>query len=74
MLVLTRRVGEAIIIDDNIRITVLGIQGGKIRLGIETPPSVAVDREEVHQRRKECSDWSAGCNVDALEMAKVPVH
>ena len=53
MLVLTRRQGEAIILNGDIQVTVVAIQGGKIRLGIEAPEWVAVDRKEVHDRRKE---------------------
>jgi carbon storage regulator len=50
MLVLTRRIGEAIIIDGDIRVTLTGIKGDKVRIGIEAPPHVRVDREEVHPR------------------------
>lgn len=53
MLVLTRRVGEEIVIDGNIRITVVLVQGDKIRLGVTAPPYVRVDRQEVHERRTE---------------------
>jgi carbon storage regulator len=53
MLVLTRRIGEEIVINDNIRVTVVSIDGGKVRLGIAAPPEVRVDRQEVHERRKE---------------------
>jgi carbon storage regulator len=49
--VLTRNVGEKIIIDDQIKVTVVAIKGGKVRLGIEAPDLVRVDREEVHERR-----------------------
>jgi carbon storage regulator len=51
MLVLTRHVGESIVIDGNIRITVVGIHGGRVRLGITAPGSLRVDRAEVHERR-----------------------
>ena len=51
MLVLTRRVGEAIVIDHNIRVTVVSVRGDRVRLGITAPELVQVDREEVHQRR-----------------------
>jgi carbon storage regulator len=51
MLVLTRRVGEAIVIDGHIRVTVTAVKGDAVRLGISAPPSVRVDREEVHERR-----------------------
>ena len=51
MLVLTRRVGEEIIIDGRIRISIAAIQGQAVRLGIQAPAAVRVDRLEVHQRR-----------------------
>jgi carbon storage regulator len=50
MLVLTRRVGEAIVVDGGVRITVVAIHGNKVRLGVEAPDWVRVDREEVHRR------------------------
>lgn len=53
MLVLTRRVGEAILIDELTRVTVMAIDGNRIRLGISAPEQVRVDREEVHDRRVE---------------------
>ncbi len=51
MLVLMRRVGESIIIDGGIRVTVVSVQGDKVRVGIEAPPDVRVDRQEIHERR-----------------------
>jgi carbon storage regulator len=63
MLVLTRRIGEEIVIDGNIRVTVVAVTGNKVRLGIIAPPSIPVDRKEVHDRRAqfefEC-DWAQG--------------
>jgi carbon storage regulator len=56
MLVLTRRVNETIVIEGGIRVTVVAIKGDKVRLGIEAPESVRVDREEVHDRRAEMTD------------------
>ena len=53
MLVLTRRVGEEIVIDGTIRVVVTALKGDKVRLGISAPPSVPVDRKEVHDRRAE---------------------
>lgn len=53
MLVLTRRLGEEIVIADNIHVQVISVQGGKVRLGIKAPKSVTVDRQEIHQRRAE---------------------
>src|SRR4051812_39352337 len=53
MLVLTRKVGEAITVGDDIRITVVEIRAGKVRLGIAAPGEVVVDRQEVHERRRD---------------------
>ncbi len=51
MLVLTRRIGEQIVIDGVISVTLVAIKGDKARLGISAPPSICVDRAEVHERR-----------------------
>jgi carbon storage regulator len=56
MLVLTRRIGEEINIDGCIRVTVTGINGDKVKIGIDAPPDVRVDREEIHRRRCEFVD------------------
>lgn len=50
MLILTRRVGETIRIDSDISLTVLGVKGSQVRLGIQAPKGVAVHREEIFQR------------------------
>ncbi len=50
MLILTRRVGETLMIGDSINVTVLGVKGNQIRLGITAPRDVTVHREEVFQR------------------------
>lgn len=53
MLVLTRRLGETVVIDGGIQVTIVAVQGNKVRLGITAPDSVRVDRQEVHARRAE---------------------
>lgn len=53
MLVLTRRVGETIVIDGDTKVTVLSVEGHRVRLGVTAPPAVTVDRQEVHERRQE---------------------
>ena len=52
MLVLSRRQSESIVIGDNIRVQVLEISGGRVRLAIEAPGHVSVDREEIWQRKQ----------------------
>jgi len=51
MLVLARKTGESIVIDGNIRLTIISHKGGVVRVGIQAPESVCVDRSEVHELR-----------------------
>ncbi len=50
MLILTRRIGESVVIGDDIKLTVLGVKGSQVRLGIDAPKTVSVHREEIYER------------------------
>ena len=52
MLILTRRIGESVIINEDITVTVLGVKGNQIRIGVDAPRHVSVHREEIYQRVK----------------------
>ena len=56
MLILTRRVGETLVIGDDVTVTVLGVRGNQVRLGVNAPKEVAVHREEIYERIKRDSD------------------
>lgn len=50
MLILTRRVGETLMVGDDVTVTVLGVKGNQVRIGVDAPKDVAVHREEIYQR------------------------
>jgi carbon storage regulator len=67
MLILTRKLGENIRIGEQIKITVLDVKGGQVKLGIEAPPHVAVHREEIYERIREENRRATGLSPRALK-------
>jgi carbon storage regulator len=62
MLILTRRVGETLMVGDDITITVLGVKGNQVRIGVNAPRTVAVHREEIYERIKQEQNQKDGTN------------
>ena len=58
MLILTRRVGETVMIGNEVTVTVLGVKGNQVRIGVNAPKDVAVHREEIYERIKREEDGS----------------
>jgi len=72
VLILTRKLGESITIDNDIKITVLGIYGKQVKLGILAPDKVSVHREEIFKRiQEENQSASLSLKEDLLEVAKI---
>ena len=59
MLILTRRIGETVMIGDDVTITVLGVKGNQVRIGVNAPKDVAVHREEIYLRIKQEQEQAA---------------
>lgn len=69
MLILSRRAGQALIVGENVEITVLEVRGDTVRLGIKAPRSVAVHRKEVYLQIAEANRCASDVDVDALARA-----
>ena len=71
MLVLTRKMGESIAIDDHIKIVVVQIKGKQVRLGIQAPKETKVHREEVYKSIQESNEEASSQKVNVSEIGKV---
>jgi carbon storage regulator len=73
MLILTRRVGETVMIGNDVTVTILGVKGNQVRVGINAPKTVAVHREEIYERikREEQGDQQGEHRNESAEYASV---
>ena len=56
MLILTRKVGESLLIGDDLSITILNVRGNQVKIGVKAPKEISVHREEIYQRIKQAED------------------
>src|SRR5208337_852381 len=69
MLILTRRVGETVMIGNEVTVTVLGVKGNQVRIGVNAPKNVAVHREEIYERIKREEDGDPSQHASGAEIA-----
>lgn len=72
MLILTRRLGETLVIGDNITVTVLGVKGNQVRIGVDAPLDLAVHRKEVYDRIRQ--EHVNGVHADAANGIEAHSH
>ena len=66
MLILTRRVGETVMIGNEVTVTVLGVKGNQVRIGVNAPKDVAVHREEIYERIKREQDQNPAAAISKV--------
>ena len=72
MLILTRRVGETVVIGNDVDVTVLGVKGNQVRLGVKAPKEITVHREEIYQRI--CREQQNGNGAAVNGHAEKPIN